>query len=62
MALIIERRASASYPPFGSSDRRMARRSGPRYPKVVLIEIAVVALTIVSFVLLELYVAGCERV
>jgi len=40
----------------------VARHAGLGYPKLMLLEIGVIALSIVSFVLLDLYVAGCERV
>jgi len=40
----------------------VAQHAGLDYPGLMLLEIGVVALSIVSFVLLDLYVVGCERV
>ncbi len=40
----------------------MARRPAARYARGMVLEGAIVVLSIVCFVLLELYVAGCERV
>jgi hypothetical protein len=40
----------------------VAQHAGLGYPGFMLLEIGVIALSIVSFVLLDLYVVGCERV
>jgi hypothetical protein len=45
--------------PFGGWRRRFAR---PYALKVMLLEIGIVVLSIACFVVLELYVLGCERV
>ncbi|HEV3090089.1 MAG TPA: hypothetical protein VGX91_01465 [Candidatus Cybelea sp.] len=48
--------------PFGSSEWRMARAFSLGYSEAVLLEIGIVVLSVVCFVLLDLYVIGCERV
>ena len=48
--------------PFGSSEWRVPRARPVGYAKRVLLEIGVILLTIVGFVLLDLYVVGCEKV
>jgi len=48
--------------PFGSSDWGLLRHSAIGYAQRVVVEIAVVLLTIVGFVILDLYVIGCEKV
>ena len=48
--------------PFGSSDRQWRIPLHFSYAGRMLLEIGVVVLSIVCFVLLDLYVAGCERV
>jgi|GEM_PF-3036976 hypothetical protein len=40
----------------------MARVWALGYPKSMFLEIGIVALAIVCFVVLDLYVVGCERV
>ena len=40
----------------------MARSPSVGYAEHVLLEIGIVALTIVCFVVLDLYVLGCEKV
>ncbi|HZV77747.1 MAG TPA: hypothetical protein VFF63_08325 [Candidatus Babeliales bacterium] len=48
--------------PNGSSVRRLATIAPRRILEKMLLEVGVVLLTIVCFVVLDLYVLGCEKV
>ena len=56
-------RAGAKYP-IGSSERRLPGTGAVPYAPhtMLLLEISLVALSIVSFWLLDRYVIGCERI